>query len=133
MSNATIPDDDLTVPEAGQYAESVRVETTTVGDGLIGRLARRQQVDTKFGSKTVLTFDQVTVAVSDGETLTIEPDHEYTVWPTPGLLTAIDAVTWSIGDTGRLKLTELVDTGKGNPFKKFGAAVDKRGGANAPF
>ena len=38
-----------------------------------------------------------------------------------GILDAIDAVGAKVGDKVAIRLLELVDTGKGNPFRRYGA------------
>ena len=90
------------------------------GDTISGTLARAAEVNTRFGAKIVLELDGARKVVAGGESA---PDGDYAVWPTPGLLNALDECEADQGDFVVVTLTELIDTGKGNPFKRFSVEV----------
>lgn len=95
-----------------------------VGDTLTGRLASVRKVDTKYGSKIVVEFDNATTNTGVVGAVSF--------WPTQGALDAFKAAGCDIGDNVTVTLEELVDTDKGNPFKKFaiteaGAPEDSAG------
>ena len=81
------------------------------GDTLTGRLASVRKVDTKFGSKIVVEFDNAVTNTGIAGAVSF--------WPTQGALNAFKAAGCEIGDHLTVTLEELVDTDKGNPFKQF--------------
>ena len=81
------------------------------GDTLTGTLASVRKVDTKFGAKIVVEFDNA--ATNTGVSGSVS------LWPTQGCLDAFKAAGCEIGDELTVTLVELVDTDKGNPFKRF--------------
>ncbi len=94
------------------------------GDTLTGTLASVRKVETKFGSKIVVEFDNATTSTGISGSVSF--------WPTQGALDAFKAAGCEIGDELTVTLEELVDTDKGNPFKKFtveaaAAATDDAG------
>lgn len=89
------------------------------GDTITAKLAKVDTANTKWGEKTVIELSDVADgALSEGEEFSPAEDRT-TVWPTPGLLDALADSGADIGDVITITLDELVDTGKGNPFKSF--------------
>jgi hypothetical protein len=120
MTN-TLTDDDFTVPPPPEQLDTVEWKATSKGDTIVGTLRRRTEVDTTFGRKTVLDFVGVTSLTGGGQPINVPDGHGVTLWPTPGALDAIDSAGIKVGDKCAMRLLELKDTGKGNPFKVFGA------------
>lgn len=120
------------VPPAEEYGESVTLKLKQIGDGVVGVLRRRAEVNTAFGEKEVFNFTDVEAAVSEGVAVTVPAGEEAAVWPTPGFIRAVDHVSAGIGDKIAVKLVDLKDTGKGNPAKIFGATVLERKAGTAP-
>jgi hypothetical protein len=81
------------------------------GDTLTGTLASVRKVDTKFGAKIVIEFDNATTNTGISGSVSM--------WPTQGALDAFKAAGCEIRDELTVTLVELVDTDKGNPFKRF--------------
>ena len=120
MTN-TLTDSDFTVPPPPEQLDTVEWKATGKGDTVVGTMRRRSVVDTKFGEKTVLDFVGVNSLTSGGEAVDVPDGYGVTFWPTPGALDAIDSAGVKVGDKFALRLLELKDTGKGNPYKVFGA------------
>lgn len=101
--------------------ERAKWAPTVEGDTITGRMTRApKEVNTRFGSKAVLELDEcrdITEGGGFGEL------GDKTVWPTMGLLDAMAEAMVLPGDVITVTLTELVDTGKGNPFKRFEVAI----------
>jgi hypothetical protein len=90
---------------------------THEADTITGTLVKVDEVNTRFGEKVVIELADCVDVIAGEED---GPDGPYTIWPTPGLLDALAEAEADKGSTITITLDELVDTGKGNPFKKFG-------------
>lgn len=117
----TLTDDDFTVPPPPEQLDTVEWKPTKVGDTIVGTLHRRSIANTKFGDKTVMELVAVGTLTADGQPVDVPNGYAVTFWPTPGAVDAIDAVHAKVGDKFALRLLELIDTDRGNPFKKYGA------------
>lgn len=91
-----------------------------VDDTITGTLARVDEANTRFGAKVLIELDDCTGVIAGGEA---GPDGPYVLWPTAGCLNAFDDSEADGGDRVTITLTELIDTGKGNPFKQFEVTV----------
>lgn len=87
-----------------------------VGDQITGTLVRADRVNTKFGERTVLEFDGARSIIAEG----VEFDGaQWVAWPTAGMIEALADVEARIGGTYKVELVELLDTGKGNPYRIY--------------
>lgn len=129
MTN-TLTDDEFVTPPAPEQLETVEWKPTTPGDTLIGTLRRRSNVDTKFGEKTVLDVVSVSTLTASGQPVDVPAGYGVTVWPSPSAIDAVDHAKVKVGDKFAIRLLDLVDTNKGNPWKKFGV---KHLGEGDPF
>ncbi len=121
MTN-TLTDDDFTVPPPQEVGESVTWKPSKAGDTIVATIRRRAQVDTPFAKdKTVIDFVGADTLTADGAPVDVPAGYDIAFWPTPGALDAIDAVGAKVGDKVALRLLELVDTGKGNAYRRYGA------------
>ena len=92
-----------------------------VDDTITGRMPRApKEVNTRFGAKYPVELEDCVNVISEGG---FAEDGAYTIWPTMGLLDAMAEAMVLPGDVITITLTELVDTGKGNPFKRFDVAI----------
>lgn len=98
------------------------------GDTLTGRLQSAKEVTTKFGQSVVIEFVDCKGVIFGG---TEQPDGDYNFWPTSGAIDSLDSCEADAGDLVRVTLTELIDTGKGNPFKAYEAR--RFGADDEPF
>ena len=130
MTNTSIADDAFETPPPPEQLDTVEWKPTKVGDKLVGTLHRRVVANTKFGDKTVTEWVNVVECIADGEPVAIPDGHGVTWWPTPGGVQVLDVKQIRAGDKGGVRLNELKDTDKGNPFKLFGGV---HLGAGDPF
>jgi hypothetical protein len=91
-----------------------------IGDTITGRLGRVDEVSTRFGTKTLVELNDCVDVVAGKEAQSGGP---YLIWPTPGLVDAFADSEADIGDKVTITLIELIDTGKGSPFKDFSVTV----------
>jgi hypothetical protein len=117
----TLTDDDFTVPPPPEQLDTVEWKATSKGDTIIGTLRRDNEVDTKFGRKRVLDFVGVSSLTGGGEAVDIPDGYGVTFWPTPGAIDALENANVTVGDKCAIRLLDLKDTGRGNPYKVFGA------------
>lgn len=129
MTN-TLTDDDFVTPPAPEQLDTIEWKPTVKGDTLVGTLRRRSEVETKFGHKTVLDVVSVGTLSAGGETVDVPTGYGATLWPSPSALDAIDHNKVKVGDKFAIRLLDLIDTNKGNPWKKFGV---KHLGPGDPF
>lgn len=116
--------DDMTIAAGGDYGDETEVKCFQVGDGIVGVVSSIRTADTKFGQKRVATFTDVKAACSDGVDLPVSgPSEAFTLWATPALASLLDQKQVDVGSQVTIAIVELVDTGKGNPFKQFGLIV----------
>jgi len=88
------------------------------GDSVAGTLLKVDEANTKFGTRTVIELRGVDTMTSEGTTVEIDGQN-VTIWPSQGLLDELGEAEVSVGDVVVIELTELIDTGKGNAFKRF--------------
>ena len=118
----TLTDDDFTVPTPAEVADSITWKPVKPGDTIVATIRRRAQVDTPFAKdKTVIDFVGADTITADGAPVDVPAGYDIAFWPTPGAVEAIDAVGAKVGDKVAVRLLELVDTGKGNAYRRYGA------------
>lgn len=86
------------------------------GDHITGRLASVKEATTKFGQRVVVELTSCTDVEHGGEAAF---DGDYIVWPTQGLLDALDSAGIDEDERVTINLVRLIDTGRGSPFKQF--------------
>lgn len=89
------------------------------GDTLTGTLISVKEVTTRYGAKVVLNLASCSEITVNGDAVKAK---DATVWPTQGLLNALGEAEAQKGDEVTITLVDLIDTGKGNPFKAFTVA-----------
>lgn len=130
----TISDEDLwadaiEVAGGGDYEEHPVWSHVKPGDQIIGTVSKRKDdAATKFGPKMVLELTDAERVISEGDK---RAKGTYVVWPTPALADLIKRESINEGDRIGIRLNELKDTGKGNPFKVFVVKVVERAAAVA--
>lgn len=118
----TLTDDDFTVPAPQEVGDSITWKPSKAGDTIVATIRRRAQVDTPFAKdKTVIDFVGASTLTADGQPVDVPAGYDIAFWPTPGAIDAIDAVGAKVGDKVAVRLLELVDTGKGNAYRRYGA------------
>jgi len=95
------------------------------GDSVLGTIKSVEEVNTRYGQKAIIKMTDVDHVVSDGETHDLGTGQLLIIWPTPGLIDEMSKSGADEGDVVEIELAELVDTGKGNPFKQFSVEVQK--------
>lgn len=93
-----------------------------VGDSIAGTFGKVEEANTRFGVRAVIELREVETMTSEGAQVDID-GQTVTIWPSQGLLDELGEAEVGLGDVVVIELTELVDTGKGNPFKRFEVEV----------
>ena len=97
--------------------DKITWKPVTKGDTVTGVIRRLLMVTTPFGRKPVLDLGDATSITSIGASVPDAPIA--TVWPTAGLIASMKAAGVEIDAVIKITLIDLIDTGKGNPAKKF--------------
>lgn len=104
---------------AGEGDDRLTWRPATEGDTITGRLKKVDEVTTKFGEKIVVELVDCQGVEMGGEPV---DGGDYSYWPTQGALDALFAAEADEGETVKITLVKLIDTGRGNPFKAFEVA-----------
>ncbi len=105
--------------------ENMTWKPVAEGDSVSGKVVKAEEVTTRYGDKVVVELEGCDHFVSNGEEHDVGTSQRVVIWATPGLVTEFNDARVQLDDEVEITLDELVDTGKGNPFKSFAVEVSK--------